>query len=63
MATQFTITKVNLVTGQTEIVSSVDTKRESKKTLKSLLMSGEIMINGYEYCKNGDKSIEYRMNY
>ena len=56
----FTITAVNLVTKEEVLVFDGETKREVKQKIKELLKSGEIAINGFEYCKTNDKSIEYR---
>ena len=59
----FTITKVNLVTKEEVLVFDGATKKEGKQKIKELLKSGEIAINGFEYCKPNDKSIEYRLNF
>ena len=59
----FTITEVNLITKQEAIVFNGETKREVKQKIKELLKSGEIAINGFEYCKINDKSVEYRLNF
>ena len=59
----FTITKVNLVTKEEVLVFDGETKKEGKQKIKELLKSGEIAINGFEYCKPNDKSIEYRLNF
>ena len=59
----FTITVVNLITKQEVLVFEGATKKEGKQKNKELLKSGEIAINGFEYCKTNDKSIEYRLNF